>query len=79
MKAIDGWKRCAKCDEVKPVEAFSRSRHAADNLQAYCRTCANANKAFLGEGFKTMKVSVDPRAVQTRRRIEELRERMEAK
>lgn len=32
-------KRCLKCDEVKPVEAFSKRRGRADGLDSYCKEC----------------------------------------
>ena len=35
-------KRCPKCGEVKPLEAFCRGRRCRDGLQVYCRRCEKA-------------------------------------
>lgn len=37
----DGHKRCPRCSEVKPTEAFPRNRSARNGLGAYCKPCHN--------------------------------------
>lgn len=32
-------KRCPRCKQVKPVEAFSHHRGQADGLAVHCRVC----------------------------------------
>ena len=32
-------KRCSKCGETKPLEAFGKNKHTKDGLQWYCRAC----------------------------------------
>lgn len=32
-------KRCLKCDELKPLEAFSKRRGRSDGLDSYCKEC----------------------------------------
>lgn len=38
-------KRCPKCGDVKPIDAFSFSRGTADGRCCYCRTC-EAKRVF---------------------------------
>ena len=35
----EGYKRCSKCGEVKPVGEFNKSRTERDGLQYYCKIC----------------------------------------
>ena len=35
----EGNKRCAKCEETKPQEMFSRNRTAPDGREHYCKEC----------------------------------------
>jgi len=35
----DGNKRCAKCEQTKPQEMFSRNRTAPDGREHYCKEC----------------------------------------
>ena len=35
----EGYKRCPKCDKVKPVSEFHKNRSKSDGLQIYCRVC----------------------------------------
>lgn len=37
-------KRCTKCNDSKPVEAFCRNRAKVDGLSVWCRACASAAK-----------------------------------
>lgn len=32
-------KKCSKCGEVKPIEAFHRKSCSPDGLQSYCKDC----------------------------------------
>lgn len=32
-------KLCGRCQQVKPVEAFSKNRNRPDGLQSYCKEC----------------------------------------
>lgn len=42
----DGSKRCLRCGQDLPVEAFSKHRSRPDGLQAYCKSCTSeANRA----------------------------------
>ena len=34
-------KRCPHCRQIKPLEAFVRSRESRDGYGAYCRSCHN--------------------------------------
>jgi Recombination endonuclease VII len=36
-------KRCPKCGESKPLDAFHRSSKAMDGRQGYCKECMTAN------------------------------------
>lgn len=33
------YKRCPRCNELKPVSEFGKNRAARDGLQGYCKTC----------------------------------------
>lgn len=35
----EGYKRCSKCGEVKPVGEFYKNRTGRDGLQHYCKIC----------------------------------------
>ena len=37
----DGYKRCSKCGEVKPVEEYYKDRTRKDGLRGLCKTCTN--------------------------------------
>lgn len=60
-------KRCAKCDELKPLSEFHRDQHAKDGLRSWCKTCANehnyeyrkANREKLAE-YKRKQYKADP-------------------
>lgn len=39
MKAVDGKKKCGRCGDVKPVDAFNRAWGLADGYQGMCRDC----------------------------------------
>lgn len=39
-----GYKHCAKCGEIKPVERFSKYRNSSDGLQGYCKDCFSGLK-----------------------------------
>lgn len=32
-------KRCGRCKERKPIEAFNKAQHTKDGLQGYCKAC----------------------------------------
>lgn len=34
-----GTKPCPKCEEVKPLDQFSRSKHTKHGYQVYCKSC----------------------------------------
>lgn len=38
-------KRCPKCDELKPVDAFSKCSSRKDGYQVYCKVCRNSHYA----------------------------------
>lgn len=40
---VDGRKRCGKCRECKPVEAFRPNKKTKCGLCSYCRDCENAS------------------------------------
>jgi hypothetical protein len=33
-------KRCARCQDLKPLDAFSRYARTSDGRQSYCKPCA---------------------------------------
>lgn len=35
----DGYKRCSKCNEIKPFSSFSKERKSRDGLQFQCKNC----------------------------------------
>ena len=37
----DGYKRCSKCGEVKPLSEFCKDTRASDGLRCQCRGCAS--------------------------------------
>ena len=39
-------KICSKCKEEKPIEDFSKRKPSKDGLQARCKTCCAADKAW---------------------------------
>jgi 5-methylcytosine-specific restriction endonuclease McrA len=41
----DTLKRCPKCGETKPTDAFSKCSNRKDGYQAYCKTCRSADYA----------------------------------
>ena len=53
-------KRCAKCKDVKNIEAFGKNKRKKDGLQTYCRKCQKIlkdrhyqdNKAYYFEKAK---------------------------
>lgn len=65
-------KKCSKCREEKPSEAFSRDRKRDDGLQNYCRECGSAyyhaNKARqLRQAKEWTENNREKRRVATRR------------
>lgn len=40
----DNLKRCTKCGELKPRDAFHRLAESADGLKSQCKVCRNANE-----------------------------------
>ncbi len=51
-------KRCARCEEEKPPEAFYPHRRAADGLQSYCsKCCCEATAAWRKNNPVEMKAS----------------------
>lgn len=49
VEVDDGYKRCPRCGEIKPISAFGRNRAKKSGLTDYCRPCHGtvmaANKA----------------------------------
>jgi hypothetical protein len=41
-KKSEGQKRCARCNEVKPFEAFSREKKRGDGFYPRCKACVKA-------------------------------------
>jgi 5-methylcytosine-specific restriction endonuclease McrA len=41
-KQQDGFKRCAHCQEVKPLEGFSRNTLSKDGRNSWCKPCDSA-------------------------------------
>lgn len=39
----DKTKQCAKCDEIKPLEAFYRNASRPDGRYEYCKDCDRQN------------------------------------
>lgn len=46
-------KRCTKCGEIKPLDAYHQNRYAADGRKSQCKACRNvAKRAYLrGKGL----------------------------
>ena len=41
-KVEEGFKRCSKCGEVKPISEFYKRKSSKDGLSSYCKECAKA-------------------------------------
>ena len=39
VKVEEGFKRCSKCGQVKPIGDFNKCKRASDGLQSYCKQC----------------------------------------
>ena len=39
VKVEEGFKRCSKCGQVKPIGDFNKCKMASDGLQRYCKQC----------------------------------------
>ena len=69
-KPPDGFKRCSRCREVKPVEEFFRNAARHDGLTSYCKVCFPEHAAYMrsqqSRGFKHNKA----RYVRGRRRTD---------
>lgn len=48
----EGCKRCAKCQQIRPLSNFNKHRSAKDGLDTYCRDCK-----FIIGGYKKRKIS----------------------
>lgn len=74
-------KKCTVCGEVKPLDQFTRDRHAKGGYAARCKKCHNAyckdsyqkRKAKNGNGFVSSKEVKDPIKLDDRT-IKELQE-----
>ena len=42
VKVEEGFKRCSKCGQVKPIGDFNKCKMASDGLQRYCKQCQKA-------------------------------------
>lgn len=45
LSSDDGTKRCSKCGETKPLDAFNKCSARPDGLHCYCRGCATSYSA----------------------------------
>lgn len=50
-------KRCARCEQVKPVSGFAKNARMRDGLQIYCRDC---QKLFNAESYQRTKGYQNP-------------------
>jgi len=41
-----GFKRCARCDEVKPLGSFFKYRRSRDGYQAACKDCERVRRGW---------------------------------
>ena len=48
VKVEEGFKRCSKCGQVKPIGDFNRNKRAKDGLISYCKQC---NKEYQAEWY----------------------------
>jgi 5-methylcytosine-specific restriction endonuclease McrA len=48
-------KRCYKCGEIKPVEAFSKQKRSKDGYQSHCKACGSAYYAANVERIRIQK------------------------
>ena len=39
VKVEEGFKRCSKCGQVKPIGDFNKCKMASDGLQCWCKQC----------------------------------------
>ena len=39
VKVEEGFKRCGRCGEVKPISDFNKCKRKSDGLQNYCKDC----------------------------------------
>ena len=51
----EGFKRCSKCGQVKPIGDFYRNKRAKDGLMSYCKQC---NKEYQAEWSTNHKENV---------------------
>ena len=42
VKVEEGFKRCSKCGEIKPISEFYKRKSSKDGLQNNCKDCAKA-------------------------------------
>jgi len=55
----EGYKRCSKCGEVKPVGEFHKNKYRKDGLQNCCKICMwEISKKYYEENKDKMKVRV---------------------
>jgi hypothetical protein len=69
------WKRCPRCEEVKPAEQFHRHRTSKDGLQPYCAECSlivrrewserHADLVAAKQADRTMRGAMTPDGVKT--------------
>lgn len=45
VKVEEGFKRCSKCGQVKPIGDFNKCKRASDGLQRYCKQCQKEYQA----------------------------------
>lgn len=43
----DGYKRCLRCDKIKPVSFFARRTKNADGLYSYCKNCSGERVRYV--------------------------------
>ena len=55
VKVEEGFKRCSKCGQVKPIGDFYRNKRAKDGLISYCKQC---NKEYQAEWSTNHKENV---------------------
>ena len=71
-KTVRGLKRCSRCKQLLPKDAFTRQRSKPDGLQAFCRSCQAAyNREYRAK-------NLDRTAACRRKYLEEYPEKVRA-